>query len=105
MADTLSSLGFTLVGGKAHLDLDKPGFESVVQDFSKAMRGAQVALFFYAGHGVQIRGSNFLVPVNANPTREADADFQMINIDLILRQMEAAGTKLNIVVQIGRAHV
>ena len=83
MADTLTALGFTVVGGKAQLDLDKPGFERAVQAFGKAIQGANVALFFYAGHGLQIRGSNFLVPVNANPTREADADFQLLNVDLI----------------------
>ena len=125
MAETLAALGFTLVGGKAHVDLDKQGFENVVQSFGKAVQGANVALFYYAGHGLQIRGSNFLVPVNANPTREADADFQLLNVDLVLRQMELAGTRLNMVIldacrnnpfattgmrstgtgQIGRAHV
>ncbi len=98
MAETLTALGFTVVGGKAQLDLDKPGFEKAVQAFGKAIQGANVALFFYAGHGLQIRGSNFLVPVNANPTREADADFQLLNVDLILRQMEASGTRLNMVI-------
>ena len=98
MAETLSAIGFTLVGGKAHLDLDKQGFESAVQAFGKAVQGANVALFYYAGHGLQIRGSNFLVPVNANPTREADADFQLLNVDLVLRQMELAGTRLNMVI-------
>ena len=49
MAETLSALGFTLVGGKAHLDLDKQGFESVVQAFGKAVQGANVALFFSPG--------------------------------------------------------
>ena len=37
-------------------------------------------MFYYAGHGVQIRGANFLVPVGANPTREADVDFQMVDV-------------------------
>ncbi len=98
MADTFAALGFTLVGGKAHLDLDKQSLENVVQSFGKAIQGANVALFYYAGHGLQIRGGNFLVPVNANPTREADADFQLLNVDLVLRQMELAGTRLNMVI-------
>ena len=55
-------------------------------------------MFYYAGHGVQVRGSNYLVPVGANPTREADVDFQMVDVNLVLRQMEGAGTKLNLVV-------
>jgi uncharacterized caspase-like protein len=44
-----------------------------------------VALFYYAGHGVQVRGSNYLVPVGANPTREADVDFQMVDVALAAR--------------------
>ena len=47
---------------------------------------------------MQVRGSNYLVPVGANPTREADVDFQMVDINLVLRQMEGAGTKLNLVI-------
>jgi formylglycine-generating enzyme required for sulfatase activity len=97
IADTLQSVGFNLVGGGAQLDLDKAGLDDAVQRFSKSIQGADVALFYYAGHGVQLRGSNFLVPINANPTREADIDFQMVDVALVLRQMEAAGTKLNLV--------
>jgi uncharacterized caspase-like protein len=98
IADTLKSLDFTLVGGKAQLDLDKAAFDRVVQAFGTALQGASVAFFYYAGHGVQVRGANYLVPVSANPTREADVDFQMVNADLVLRQMEGAGTRLNLLV-------
>jgi len=55
-------------------------------------------LFYYAGHGVQVRGANYLVPVSANPARESDVDFQMLDTVLVLRQMEGAGTKLNTVI-------
>jgi uncharacterized caspase-like protein len=97
MADTLLSLGFTLVGGGAQLDLDKAGFDASVQSFGNQLQGASVGLFYYAGHGVQVGGANYLVPVGANPNKEADVDFQMLNTNLVLRQMEGAGTKLNIV--------
>src|SRR5712691_5657427 len=98
MAETLTAAGFTLVGGTAQLDLDKPAFDRTVQEFSTAIQGAGVALFYYAGHGVQVRGANYLVPVNANPTREADVDFQLLNVDLVLRQMEFARTRLNLLI-------
>src|ERR1700732_237886 len=98
MADTLRALGFSLIGGKAQLDLDKAGFDSAVQNFGTQLQGADVALFYYAGHGVQLRGSNYLVPINANPTREADVDFQMVDVNLVLRQMQGSGTKLNLVI-------
>ena len=98
MADTLRALNFTLVGGGPQTDLDKSGFDTVVQNFGRQLQGADVALFYYAGHGVQVRGANYLVPIGANPTREADVDFQMVDVNLVLRQMEGSGTKLNIVV-------
>lgn len=98
MADTLLSLGFTLVGGGAQLDLDKAGFDGAVQSFGNQLQGATVGLFYYVGHGVQVRGVNYLVPIGANPTKEADIDFQTLDTNLVLRQMEGAGTKLNIVV-------
>ena len=62
------------------------------------LAGADVGLFYYAGHGVQVRGENYLIPVDANPTKEADVDFQMLDTNLVLRQMEGAGTRLNIVI-------
>jgi uncharacterized caspase-like protein len=98
VAETLHSLGFALVGNGAQLDLDKAAFDKMVQRFGIESRGADVGLFYYAGHGVQLRGSNYLVPVDANPTHEADADFQMLDANLVLRQMADAGTKLNLVI-------
>jgi tetratricopeptide (TPR) repeat protein len=97
-AEILRSLGFTLVGGGAQLDLDKAGVDRAVQSFGAALRDADVGLFYYAGHGVQVRGANYLVPVDANPTREADVDFQMLDANLVLHQMTDAGTKLNLVI-------
>jgi C-terminal peptidase prc len=98
MAATLRQVGFVLVGNAAQVDLDKGSLDAAVQKFGTALQGADVGLFYYAGHGVQVRGSNYLVPISANPTREADVDFQMVDVNVILRQMEAAGTKLNLVV-------
>ncbi|MGH6824785.1 tetratricopeptide repeat protein [Methyloceanibacter sp.] len=97
MANALKSLGFELIGGGAQLDLDKAGFDAAVQSFGNQLQGADVGLFYYAGHGLGLRGTNYLVPVNANPSREADLDFQMVDVEVALRQMEASGTKLNVV--------
>jgi hypothetical protein len=69
-----------------------------VQNFGRQVQGADVALFYYAGHGVQVSGANYLVPVTANPTREADVDFQMVDVNLVLRQMQGSGTRLNMVI-------
>jgi uncharacterized caspase-like protein len=98
MADTLRSLGFTLIGDGPQVDLDRPRFERAVQAFGRALVGADVGLFYFAGHGVQVGGGNYLVPIEANPTREADVGFQMLNANLVLSQMDGAGTKLNLVI-------
>jgi len=98
MADTLKSLGFALVGNGPQLDLDELGLRRVVQSFGAQLQGADVGLFYYAGHGVQVKGANYLVPVGANPVKEADVDFQMLDTNLVLRQMESAGTRLNVVI-------
>jgi hypothetical protein len=98
MANTLGSLGFNLIGGGAQLDLDKASLDNAIQNFGRRIQGADVALFYYAGHGVQVSGANYLVPVNANPTREVDVDFQMVDVNLVLRQMQGSGTRLNMVI-------
>ncbi len=98
IANTLRELGFTLIGGGAQRDLDKAHFEQAVQQFGQQIQGADVALFYYAGHGVQVSGTNWLLPVDANPQRVQDVDFQMVDADLVLKQMDGAGTRLNIVI-------
>jgi uncharacterized caspase-like protein len=97
MADTLRALGFTIVGSGAQIDLDKASFDNAVRSFGRQLQGADVGLFYYAGHGLQVRDANYLVPVNANPVREADLDFELEEVGLVLRQMEGSGTRLNIV--------
>ena len=98
IAETLRKVGFILVGGRAQIDLDKPAFDRAIQTFGNELTGADVALFYYAGHGVQVRNVNYLVPISANPVKEADVDFQMVDVNLVLRQMEGSGTKLNLVI-------
>ena len=78
VADTLQRLGFALVGGQAQVDLDKVGFDAAIQRFGSQLMGADVALFYYAGHGIQVRGTNYLVPVSANTVSEDDVAQQQV---------------------------
>jgi hypothetical protein len=98
VAATLKELGFKLVGDTAQTDLDRTGFEQAIREFGRMLKGGGVGLFYYAGHGVQIRDVNYLIPVGANPASAADADFEMIDTSLVLKQMEAAGSKLNFMI-------
>jgi hypothetical protein len=97
MSDTLLSLGFFVVGGGAQLDLDKAGFDGALQQFGSELTGADVALFYYAGHGVETHGLNYLVPVDAHPADEGDVFMQMVGMSALLDQLEKSGTKINLV--------
>ena len=98
MASTLRSLGFELVDGKPHLDLTKPAFDEVVQAFGRAAKGADIALFYYAGHGLQSNNLNFLVPTDAKPTGVADLPLQMLDVNLVLGQLNASESRLKMVI-------
>ena len=98
MAATLKSLGFRLIGDGPQTDVDKPTFERLIRRFGQELTGESVGIFYYAGHGLQVQGVNFLVPVDANPVSVTDTDFELIDAGLALKQMEGAGSRLNIVI-------
>jgi uncharacterized caspase-like protein len=85
MAQSLRRLGFEVVEG---IDLDNDAMRRKVKEFSDALPGADVALFFYAGHAVQVGGQNYLAPVDTDLRKESDLDFETISLDFVLRQME-----------------
>jgi tetratricopeptide (TPR) repeat protein len=97
MSDTLLSLGFFVVGGGPQLDLDKAGFDDALRKFSGELIGADVALFYYAGHAVETHGLNYLVPVDAHPADEGDVFAQMVGTSALLDQLEKSGTRINLV--------
>ena len=82
--------------GGPQVDVDKLRFDRLVHEFGRALPDVDVALFYYAGHGMQVQGVNWLIPIDADPSTVKDLDFQMVDAGLVLRQME--GTKLNIVI-------
>ena len=68
IAQVLRGIGFEVVEGS---DLGKRAMEEKIREFGRKLDGAEVALFFYAGHGMQVGGSNYLVPVDARLERPA----------------------------------
>lgn len=85
MATTLTAAGFKVSSG---IDLDKSAMERVVTEFLKNLRGSDTALVFYAGHGLQVDGRNYLVPIDATLEDEVDVSFQALALDEIQAQME-----------------
>ena len=86
IAPLLRQLGFetTLL-----LDPDRAALAAAVSDFSERVEGAAVALFYFAGHGMQIDGHNYLLPTDARVERRADLDFAVMDLQTVLKHMEA----------------
>ncbi len=83
----LRKLGFDVIEG---LNLDRRGMEDKIRAFGRKLEaGADLALLFYAGHGMQVGGRNFLVPVDAKLERSGDLTLDTIELGQILAQMEA----------------
>lgn len=85
MAAALKQLGFQVLNG---FDLDKVGLERKVRDFAIALQGAHVGVFFFAGHGLQVGGHNYLVPIDAQLSTASALDFETVRLDLVHRTME-----------------
>src|SRR6201996_6771529 len=93
MAAVLRNVGFDVVEGS---NLTRDSMTEKLLDFGKKAQGADVAVFFYAGHGIAISGTNYLLPVDADIKSEMDVKLgAAINIDLTLDQtMSDAKVKL-----------
>ena len=79
----------TLTLGRAYSNLTRDKMTERLLDFGKKAQGADVALFFYAGHGIAISGTNYLLPIDADIKSEMDVKLgAAINIDLTLEQRE-----------------
>lgn len=95
MAATLRNLGFTVILKKnANLEM----MEEAIEDFGVRLRKGGVGLFFYAGHGIQVYGSNYLIPVGAKIKKESDVKYRAIDTGRILDEMDNAGNGMNIVI-------
>jgi formylglycine-generating enzyme required for sulfatase activity len=87
MSGALKALGVTVIEG---IDLDKTATEHKISDFVAALAGADVGIFFYAGHGLQVNGVNYLVPIDAELLTSAALEFELIRLDVVQRFMEGA---------------
>ncbi|MCO5084638.1 MAG: caspase family protein [Rhizobiaceae bacterium] len=93
LSKQLAGLGFEVMGGT---DLDRRSLVEQLIKFGRAAGTADVALFFYAGHGIQVNGQNYLVPVDAMVEYEAEADISLVSLSGVLQQMER-GSETNLI--------
>ncbi len=94
IGETLRLAGFTIISG---FDLDKSSMLDIVDKFTEEAYDADTALIFYAGHGLQVNGQNYLVPVDANLEKAAQLQTRTIPIDKLLAALPPAPA-VNIVV-------
>ena len=87
VATALKRIGFSVVEG---YDLGFTAMAERLKAFGKAADKASVALVYYAGHGLQMQGTNYFLPVDATVQRERDLAYDAISLDMILREAEAA---------------
>jgi len=95
MAAALRQLGFEVILKK---DANLEVMEEAIEDFGSRLRKGGVGLFFYAGHGVQVYGSNYLIPIGAKIRKESDIKYRAVNAGKILDEMDYAGNSMNIVI-------
>jgi caspase domain-containing protein len=88
VAASLKRSGFETIVG---IDLDKSGMEQATIEFARAARTADVAIFYYSGHAMQYAGVNYLIPVDAELTDEADLR-RMTRVDEIVADLQQAKT-------------
>ena len=93
MSERLKSLGFEIIGGS---DLDRKSLVEALIRFGRAAETADVALFFYAGHGLQVSGQNYLVPIDGQVEYEAEVDISLVSLSGVMQQLER-GSKTNII--------
>jgi uncharacterized caspase-like protein len=93
MASLLRNIGFDVVEG---IDLGRDAMTARLRDFANKAQGADVAVFFYAGHGIAVNGKNYLIPVDADISTEMDVRLgAAIDVDVTLDQtMSDAKVKL-----------
>lgn len=96
IAAALQGLGFEVIKGT---DTNLVQMRRLIREFGEKLAQQKgIGLFYYAGHGVEVRGRNFLVPVDADIAREIETEDYAIDVNTILRQMDAANNGFNIVI-------
>ncbi len=96
VADTLTGLGFEV---SLVTDADQKAMKRAIREFGQKLRETGpngIGLFYYAGHGVQVDGENFLLPIGAEIQAEGDVELEAVSASSILSQMQFAGNAVNL---------
>ncbi len=95
IAATLRQARFEVLFGE---NQNRRQMTELIRQFGEKIRNGGVGLFYFAGHGVQVSSTNYLIPVGAEITKETEVEFEAMSVNFVLAQMEDARNKLNIVI-------
>lgn len=95
MKHALTQVGFEVLD---HFNLTLAEMKMAIDYFGMKLMDYDVGLFYYAGHGIQSKGNNYLIPVDVNLMSENDVDYNCLDAGRILGKMESAANRTNIVI-------
>lgn len=95
MAAALRGVGFEVINGE---DRNQRQMKELIRQFGQKLRAGGVGVFYFAGHGVQVAGKNYLIPVGAEINSEAEVEYEAIELGFVLAQLEEARNRLNVVI-------
>jgi formylglycine-generating enzyme required for sulfatase activity len=80
------------------LNLNRKSMFEVIREFGNRLKRADVGLFYFAGHALQVKGENYLIPIGANVKNEDEVRFECLEASMVTSKMETAANKLNIII-------
>ena len=95
VARALRGFGFEVIERK---NQSLEGMNRAIAEWGSRLGGSEAALFYFAGHGIQVKNQNYLMPVNARIDSEAAVPYQGVNLNQVLEEMDNAGSATNIVI-------
>ncbi len=95
MRKVLKAKGFDVLYLK---DGDLRSMKKIARKFSKKLKQGGVGFFYYAGHGLEVEGKNYLIPIGAEMPEQDEVEFESLPIDMIINKMENSHNRLNIIV-------
>ena len=95
MARALTECGFRVI---TRINCTRQDMMQVIRDFGDEIQRGGVGLFYYGGHGVQVEGQNYLIPVGADIQGEEDVEFEAVDARRVLAAMERAGNRVNLMI-------
>jgi len=95
MARVLRELGFDVM---LRTNAGQKEMENAIREFGKKLQKGGVGLFYFSGHGMQVKGVNYLIPVNEDIQEENEIKFKAVDANFVLSKMDSAGNQMNVMI-------